>query len=90
MGFVAEFSPDWLRAWCFRQSDSPVHAMSDRVVGVLGGGQLGKMLWQAASQMGVKVAILDPLENCPASSVCHEHVVGSFDDGNTVREFAKR
>uniref|UniRef100_A0ACD5VDQ1 Uncharacterized protein n=2 Tax=Avena sativa TaxID=4498 RepID=A0ACD5VDQ1_AVESA len=72
------------------QSDPPVHGVSDRVVGVLGGGQLGKMLCQAASQMGVKVAILDPLENCPASSVCHEHVVGSFDDGDTVREFAKR
>ncbi|KAM0833444.1 hypothetical protein ACQ4PT_064257 [Festuca glaucescens] len=72
------------------QSDSPAHGVSDRVVGVLGGGQLGKMLCQAASQMGVKVVILDPLENCPASSVCHEHVVGSFDDGDTVREFAKR
>ena len=67
-----------------------MHGVSDKVVGVLGGGQLGKMLCQAASQMGVKVAILDPLENCPASSVCHEHVVGSFDDGDTVREFAKR
>ncbi|CAM0880253.1 unnamed protein product [Alopecurus aequalis] len=72
------------------KSDPPVHGVSDRVVGVLGGGQLGKMLCQAASQMGIKVAILDPLKNCPASSVCHEHVVGSFDDGDTVREFAKR
>lgn len=72
------------------QSDPPVHGVSNRVVGVLGGGQLGKMLCQAASQMGIKVAILDPLENCPASSVCHEHVIGSFDDGDTVREFAKR
>jgi phosphoribosylaminoimidazole carboxylase len=79
-----------LRVRCFRQSDPPAHGVSDRVVGVLGGGQLGKMLCQAASQMGIKVAVLDPLENCPASSVCHEHVVGSFDDGDTVREFAKR
>lgn len=67
-----------------------MHGVADRVVGVLGGGQLGKMLCQAASQMGIKVAILDPLKDCPANSVCHEHVVGSFSDGDAVREFAKR
>ncbi|KAM3329168.1 hypothetical protein ACQJBY_026319 [Aegilops geniculata] len=72
------------------QSDPPVRGVADRVVGVLGGGQLGKMLCQAASQMGIKVAILDPLKDCPANSVCHEHVVGSFNDGDAVREFAKR
>ncbi|CAL4965865.1 unnamed protein product [Urochloa decumbens] len=72
------------------QGGSPVHGVSNKVVGVLGGGQLGKMLCQAASQMGIKIVILDPLQDCPASSVCHEHVVGSFNDGDTVREFAKR
>ncbi|CAO2194083.1 unnamed protein product [Urochloa humidicola] len=72
------------------QGGSPVHGVSNKVVGMLGGGQLGKMLCQAASQMGIKIVILDPLQDCPASSVCHEHVVGSFIDGNTVREFAKR
>ncbi|KAJ1282142.1 hypothetical protein BS78_03G027800 [Paspalum vaginatum] len=69
---------------------SPVHGVSETVVGVLGGGQLGKMLCQAASQMGIKIAVLDPLQDCPASSVCHEHVVGSFSDGDAVREFSKR
>ncbi|XP_062195557.1 phosphoribosylaminoimidazole carboxylase, chloroplastic-like isoform X2 [Phragmites australis] len=72
------------------QGGSPVHGVSNTVVGVLGGGQLGKMLCQAASQMGVKIVILDPLEDCPASSVCHDHVIGSFNDGDTVREFAQR
>ncbi|KAK8452622.1 hypothetical protein SEVIR_5G139300v4 [Setaria viridis] len=72
------------------QGGPPVHGVSNTVVGVLGGGQLGKMLCQAASQMGIKIVILDPLQDCPASSVCHEHVVGSFNDGDTVREFAKR
>jgi phosphoribosylaminoimidazole carboxylase len=56
----------------------------------LGGGQLGRMLCQAASQMAIKVNILDPLENCPASSISHYHMVGSFDDSATVEEFAKR
>ena len=75
---------------CSRQGGPPVHGVSNTVVGVLGGGQLGKMLCQAASQMGIKMAILDPLQGCPASSVCHEHVLGSFSDGDAVREFAKR
>lgn len=68
----------------------PVHGVSNTVIGVLGGGQLGKMLCHAASQMGIRIVILDPLPGCPASSVCDEHVIGSFNDGDTVREFAKR
>ena len=59
-------------------------------MGVLGGGQLGRMLCQAASQMGIKVNVLDPMENCPASALSHYHMVGSYDDSATVEEFAKR
>ncbi|XP_020246815.1 phosphoribosylaminoimidazole carboxylase, chloroplastic isoform X2 [Asparagus officinalis] len=67
-----------------------VHGVSEMVVGILGGGQLGRMLCQAASQMGIKVLTLDPLENCPASSLSHQHIVGNFNDGSAVLEFAKR
>ncbi|XP_021751121.1 phosphoribosylaminoimidazole carboxylase, chloroplastic-like isoform X2 [Chenopodium quinoa] len=67
-----------------------VQGVSEKIVGVLGGGQLGRMLCQAASEMAIKVAILDPSENCPASSFSHYHMVGSFDDSTTVEEFAKR
>lgn len=59
-------------------------------MGVLGGGQLGRMLCQAASQLAIKVTVLDPMENCPASSLSHYHMVGSYDDSATVQEFAKR
>ncbi|XP_075089615.1 uncharacterized protein LOC107786374 isoform X4 [Nicotiana tabacum] len=44
---------------------SPVHGVSDMVIGVLGGGKLGRMLCQAASQMALKVIVLEPMENCP-------------------------
>ncbi|CAO2841563.1 unnamed protein product [Amaranthus hypochondriacus] len=67
-----------------------VHGVSEKIVGVLGGGQLGRMLCQAASEMAIKVAILDPSENCPASSLSDYHMVGSFNDSATVEEFAKR
>ncbi|CAA0834662.1 phosphoribosylaminoimidazole carboxylase-putative / AIR carboxylase- putative [Striga hermonthica] len=73
-----------------RDSNQQVHGLSQTVVGVLGGGQLGRMLCEAASQIAVKVVILDPMENCPASNLCHDHMVGSYDDSATVEEFAKR
>ena len=41
-------------------------------VGIIGGGQLGKMLSQEAKRMSLKVVILDPDPNCPASKVCDE------------------
>ncbi|XP_052187595.1 phosphoribosylaminoimidazole carboxylase, chloroplastic isoform X2 [Diospyros lotus] len=73
-----------------REDDLPIHGLSEMVVGVLGGGQLGRMLCQAASQMAIKVIVLDPMEHCPASALSHYHMVGSFDDSATVEEFAKR
>ncbi|KAH9659198.1 AIR carboxylase [Citrus sinensis] len=73
-----------------RKDDSSVHGLSETIVGVLGGGQLGRMLCQAASQLAIKVMVLDPLENCPASALSYHHMVGSFDDSATVQEFAKR
>lgn len=48
------------------------------------------MLCQAASKMAIKVMVLDPHENCPASSLSYAHMVGSYDDSATVEEFAKR
>ncbi|KAH8481055.1 hypothetical protein Peur_062137 [Populus x canadensis] len=74
----------------FRKDDLPVHGVSEVIVGVLGGGQLGRMLCQAASEMAIKVMVLDPLTNCPASAIAYDHMVGSFDDSATVQEFAKR
>lgn len=68
----------------------PVHGPSEMVVGVLGGGQLGRMLCEAASQLAIKVIVLDPTENCPASALAYDHMVGNYDDSATVEEFAKR
>ena len=57
-------------------------------LGVVGGGQLGRMLGEAAGPLGVEVAVLDPTPNCPASPVVREQVVGDFDDPDGVRELA--
>lgn len=74
----------------YRDEKLPVHGLSEVIVGVLGGGQLGRMLCQAASEMAIKVFILDPMENCPASGLSDYHMVGSYDDSATIEEFAKR
>lgn len=60
------------------------------VLGVVGGGQLGRMLAEAASPLGVEVIVLDPTPECPASPVCREQIVGAFDDPEGIRALAER
>jgi 5-(carboxyamino)imidazole ribonucleotide synthase len=49
-------------------------------LGILGGGQLGRMMAMAARTMGYHVRVMDPEPNCPASFVVDEVVVGKWDD----------
>ena len=49
-------------------------------IGILGGGQLGRMLGLAARAMGYRLAILDPDPDCPAASVADQLVLGTYDD----------
>ncbi len=58
-------------------------------LGVVGGGQLGRMLGEAASPLGVDVVVLDPTPNCPASRVA-DQIEGELDDPDAVRELAER
>ena len=58
-------------------------------LGVVGGGQLGRMLAEAASPLGVDVVVLDPTPDCPAARVA-DQIEGSFDDPDAVRELADR
>ena len=57
-------------------------------VGVVGGGQLGRMLGEAASPLGVDIVVLDPTPNCPAARVA-EQIEGELDDPASVRELAE-
>lgn len=49
-------------------------------LGIIGGGQLGKMLCQAASELGVETTVLDPEVTAPASTVATRHIVAKFND----------
>jgi 5-(carboxyamino)imidazole ribonucleotide synthase len=59
-------------------------------VGIIGGGQLGKMLSQEAKRMSLKVVILDPDPNCPASKVCDELIVSDFKNDKSIKLLASK
>ncbi|MEP6637966.1 MAG: 5-(carboxyamino)imidazole ribonucleotide synthase [Chloroflexota bacterium] len=59
---------------------SPSPIAPPAVIGILGGGQLGRMLGLAAREMGYRVAVLDPVPDCPAASIADVVVVGAYDD----------
>lgn len=53
-------------------------------IGIVGGGQLGKMMILDAKKMDYYFVILDPTKNCPAHSIADEHIVASFDDEDAM------
>ncbi|RDC63836.1 5-(carboxyamino)imidazole ribonucleotide synthase [Adhaeribacter pallidiroseus] len=59
-------------------------------LGILGGGQLGRMLLQAGIDLNLYTLILDPDPEAPCQSLCNEFVVGSFADYDTVYAFGKK
>jgi len=58
-------------------------------LGLLGGGQLGKMLLQAAIDLDIYVKILDPDADAPCAKIAPEFVVGSIQDFETVYQFGQ-
>jgi len=59
-------------------------------IGVVGGGQLGRMLGEAAAPLGLELVVSDPTPDCPATPVVRDQIVGDFDDEATLRELAER
>ncbi|QFU09617.1 N5-carboxyaminoimidazole ribonucleotide synthase [Rhodobacteraceae bacterium THAF1] len=58
-------------------------------IGILGGGQLGRMLSVAASRLGFKTCIFEPAGDCPASHVSNFHLQADYDDADALRRFAQ-
>ena len=59
-------------------------------VGIIGGGQLGKMIAHEARRMSLKVIVLDPTEGCPASRIADEQIVADFKDENAIMRLAAK
>jgi 5-(carboxyamino)imidazole ribonucleotide synthase len=62
----------------------------DLKLGILGGGQLGRMLIQQAINYNVTVKVLDPDREAPCRKLCDEFTVGSLSDYETVYKFGKK
>jgi 5-(carboxyamino)imidazole ribonucleotide synthase len=58
-------------------------------LGILGGGQLGRMLIQDAVNFNIHISVLDPSVNAPCSDLANNFVVGNFNDYQTVLDFGK-
>jgi 5-(carboxyamino)imidazole ribonucleotide synthase len=60
----------------------PEPILPGATIGILGGGQLARMLALAAQPMGYHVVVLDPDPQCPAAAVCDHVIVSAFDDND--------
>jgi len=59
-------------------------------LGVLGGGQLGRMFCMAAQSMGYRVCVLDPAADAPAGAVAEYHIIAAYDDAVALDELGAR
>ena len=59
-------------------------------IGILGGGQLGRMLTLEAKRMGYRIVTLEPLPNSPCGQVADEQIVAAYDDGRAIGELGAR
>ncbi|KAI8329412.1 phosphoribosylaminoimidazole carboxylase [Chlamydoabsidia padenii] len=64
--------------------------MNSQKVGILGGGQLGRMMVEAASRLNLQVVILDSPLDAPAKQIesTQQHIAGAFNDEAKIRELA--
>ena len=67
---------------------SPI--LPGRTIGVLGGGQLGRMMALEARRMGYRVVALDPDPMCPCAGVVNTLILGALDDGYAGRQLAEQ
>ncbi|MCL1863875.1 MAG: 5-(carboxyamino)imidazole ribonucleotide synthase [Defluviitaleaceae bacterium] len=62
--------------------------MPYKTIGVIGGGQLGRMMCLAAKAMGYNVAVLDPTPNCPCGQVADIEITAEYNDLEAIKKLA--
>ena len=63
--------------------------MSQKTLGILGGGQLGSMLSVAAKKLDIKTIVYSDDQDAPAHNFCDKFIYGKYDDKDSIYEFAK-
>ncbi|MGM7724727.1 5-(carboxyamino)imidazole ribonucleotide synthase [Metabacillus sp. Hm71] len=58
-------------------------------IGIIGGGQLGRMMAIAARQLGYRIAVLDPTEDCPCGQLADIEITAAYDDLEAIKKLAE-
>lgn len=61
-----------------------------QTIGIIGGGQLGKMMAQSAQKMGFRVIVLDPDPECPCQHVAHQFIQAPYDDMEALHQLGQQ
>ncbi|MBC1795021.1 5-(carboxyamino)imidazole ribonucleotide synthase [Listeria booriae] len=69
---------------------SKTYLLPNSTIGIIGGGQLGRMMALAAKAMGYKVIVLDPTVDAPCAQVADEQIVANYTDLNALKELAEK
>jgi len=62
--------------------------MTAQTIGIIGGGQLGRMLAMAAARLNFRTIILEPQADCPAAQLANRQIVAAYDDPAALAELA--
>ncbi|SHF82128.1 5-(carboxyamino)imidazole ribonucleotide synthase [Ornithinibacillus halophilus] len=60
-----------------------------KIIGIIGGGQLGRMMAIAAKYMGYQIIVLDPIPNCPTAQVADKQIIANYDDMNAIKQLTE-
>jgi len=72
------------------EQGKPAPVMPGEWLGMVGGGQLGRMFCHAAQSLGYRVAVLDPDAQSPAGAVADQHIRAAYDDPAALAELSGR
>lgn len=64
--------------------------MTVTTIGIIGGGQLGRMLAMAAARLNLRTIVLEPQRDCPAAQLANAQIVAAYDDAAALAELAAR
>ena len=64
--------------------------MSEIILGILGGGQLGSMLSVAAKKLNIKTIVYSDDQDAPAQNFCDEFIFGNYKDKNRINDFVNK
>ncbi|MFJ5623227.1 5-(carboxyamino)imidazole ribonucleotide synthase [Peribacillus loiseleuriae] len=60
-----------------------------QTIGIIGGGQLGRMMALSAKAMGFRIAVLDPTKDCPCGQVADIEINGTYDDLDSIKKLSE-